>query len=57
VEDHREKSPLVVAPADAAPAAGFFACVECGEHKPLREGQALRDGLACRECMRARMER
>ncbi|MET0404279.1 MAG: zf-TFIIB domain-containing protein [Cystobacter sp.] len=45
---------LFVAPADTAPAAGFFACIECGEHKPLREGQALRDGLACRACMRER---
>lgn len=39
-----------------APPANTFACVECGQHKPLREGQALRDGLACRACMKARME-
>ena len=38
------------------PPANTFACVECGQHKPLREGQALRDGLACRACMKARME-
>ena len=38
------------------PPANTFTCVECGQHKPLREGQALRDGLACRACMKARME-
>ncbi len=65
VEHHREPPrqvppddiALFVAPSDTAPAAGFFACIECGEHKPLREGQALRDGLACRACMKARAER
>jgi Zn-finger nucleic acid-binding protein len=36
--------------------AGTFECVECGKRKPLREGQALRDGLACRSCMKARAE-
>lgn len=66
VEDHRESHretslddlPLISGtPTDMAPAAGFFACIECGTHKPLREGQALRDGLACRTCMKARAER
>ncbi|MFY0565748.1 zf-TFIIB domain-containing protein [Archangium lansingense] len=36
--------------------AGTFKCIECGKRKPLREGQALRDGLACRACMKARVE-
>lgn len=31
-------------------------CIECGQRKLLREGQALRDGLACRACMKARVE-
>ncbi|MDY7229176.1 zf-TFIIB domain-containing protein [Hyalangium rubrum] len=35
---------------------GTFACVVCGKRKPLRQGQALRDGLACRACMKARAE-
>lgn len=30
-----------------------FRCVRCGQLKPLREGQAFREGLACRACMRA----
>ncbi|WP_309890045.1 zf-TFIIB domain-containing protein [Archangium sp.] len=34
--------------------AGTFECIECGQRKPLRQGQALRDGLACRACMKAR---
>lgn len=36
--------------------AGTFECIACGKRKPLREGQALRDGLACRACMKARVE-
>lgn len=27
-----------------------FACVKCGKRFPLREGNALRGGLACRAC-------
>jgi Zn-finger nucleic acid-binding protein len=37
-------------------APGTFACVVCGKRKPVREGQALKDGLACRSCMKARAE-
>ncbi|HEX8821316.1 MAG TPA: zf-TFIIB domain-containing protein [Archangium sp.] len=47
IEDTEEATP------PAAPA-GTFECIECGQYKPLREGQALRDGLACRACMKAR---
>lgn len=42
------------APTEKPP--GTFPCIECGQFKPLREGQALRDGLACRSCMKARAE-
>jgi len=55
VDDHRQRP----RPAEAAieqPPPGTFVCVDCGEPKPLREGQALRDGLACRSCMKARAE-
>jgi Zn-finger nucleic acid-binding protein len=45
---------LEVAPLEEP--AGTFECTECGKRKPLREGQALRDGLACRACMKARLE-
>lgn len=37
-------------------APGTFECVVCHKRKPVREGQALRDGLACRSCMKARAE-
>jgi Zn-finger nucleic acid-binding protein len=37
-------------------APGTFECVVCHKRKPVREGQALRDGLACRPCMRARLQ-
>ncbi|HEX8699414.1 MAG TPA: zf-TFIIB domain-containing protein [Myxococcaceae bacterium] len=37
-------------------APGTFECVVCRKRKPVREGQALRDGLACRPCMRARLQ-
>ena len=37
-------------------APGTFECVVCRKRKPVREGQALRDGLACRSCMQARAE-
>ena len=47
-------SSLEVAP--PVETAGTFECIECGKRKPLREGQALRDGLACRACMKARVE-
>lgn len=52
------KAPEPSAEEEAPPAAapGTFECVECGKRKPLREGQALRDGLACRACMKARAE-
>ncbi|HLM42543.1 MAG TPA: zf-TFIIB domain-containing protein [Myxococcaceae bacterium] len=43
-------------PAQPVDTAGTFECTECGKRKPLREGQALRDGLACRACMKARQE-
>ncbi|WP_375772301.1 zf-TFIIB domain-containing protein [Archangium gephyra] len=43
-------------PAQPVDTAGTFECIECGKRKPLREGQALRDGLACRACMKARQE-
>jgi len=43
-------------PAQPVETAGTFECTECGKRKPLREGQALRDGLACRACMKARQE-
>ncbi|ATB34036.1 zf-TFIIB domain-containing protein [Melittangium boletus] len=33
---------------------GTFGCVLCRQRKSLREGQAFRDGLACRACMDAR---
>ncbi|WNG46098.1 hypothetical protein F0U60_19755 [Archangium minus] len=36
--------------------AGTFECIECGQRKSLREGQALRDGLACRACMKRRAQ-
>lgn len=42
--------------AEPVAAPGTFECIECGKRKPLREGQALRDGLACRTCMKARVE-
>lgn len=48
--------PVPAAPDASEPPPGTFRCVECGRLKPLREGQALRDGLACRVCMRARLE-
>ncbi len=51
--------PVKARPAAAPPplpTPGTFECIECGKRKPLREGQALRDGLACRACMRARAE-
>ena len=38
----------------SAPPPGTFECVLCSEYKPLREGQALLDGLACRTCMKER---
>ncbi|QRK05022.1 zf-TFIIB domain-containing protein [Archangium violaceum] len=55
-EEHEPPSVLVDLE-DEAPteSAGTFECVECGQRKPLREGQALRDGLACRACMKARV--
>jgi hypothetical protein len=28
----------------------------CGKRKQVREGQALKNGLACRSCMKARAE-
>ncbi|HEX8537497.1 MAG TPA: zf-TFIIB domain-containing protein, partial [Cystobacter sp.] len=58
VEDHREHPLLIVAEEEPVvqPAPGTFLCVECGQARPLREGQALRDGLACRACMKARTE-
>ncbi|EPX58186.1 hypothetical protein D187_004223 [Cystobacter fuscus DSM 2262] len=58
VADHREL-PLVVVEEEPIeqPPPGTFLCVECGQARPLREGQALRDGLACRACMKARAER
>jgi Zn-finger nucleic acid-binding protein len=40
------------APATSEQAPSFI-CVQCGQPKPLREGQAFRQGLACRPCMRA----
>jgi len=43
-----------VASAEPVEAPGTFVCVLCEQRKPLREGQALRDGLACRTCMEAR---
>ncbi len=63
-----EPPPLPAARAPAAPRApaqeentpvespGTFECVVCHERKSVREGQALRDGLACRACMKARAE-
>ncbi|WNG27295.1 hypothetical protein F0U62_27220 [Cystobacter fuscus] len=58
VEDHQESRLVVVEeePVEQPPP-GTFLCVECGQARPLREGQALRDGLACRACMKARAER
>lgn len=47
--------PLPPPEAPKASAASFL-CVRCGQQKPLREGQAFRDGLACRPCMRAVLE-
>ncbi len=35
---------------------GTFECVACHKRKPLREGQALGEGLACRPCMRKRLK-
>jgi Zn-finger nucleic acid-binding protein len=47
-----------VAEEESAPidAPGTFECVVCRKRKAVREGQALRDGLACRSCMKARAE-
>jgi Zn-finger nucleic acid-binding protein len=52
------EAPEPAPPEEARPVdtAGTFECVECGQRKPLREGQALREGLACRACMKARAE-
>ncbi len=46
-------APPSFAPPDASELAASFICVQCGQPKPLREGQAFRQGLACRPCMRA----
>ena len=37
-------------------APGTFECVLCHQRKPVREGQALLDGLACRACLEARAD-
>jgi Zn-finger nucleic acid-binding protein len=47
---HPASSEPQEAPAEAA---NTFACIQCGKRVPFREGQAYRDGLACRPCMRA----
>jgi Zn-finger nucleic acid-binding protein len=49
-----QPAPPVEQPAPPVDTAGTFECIECGQRKPLRQGQALRDGLACRACMKAR---
>jgi Zn-finger nucleic acid-binding protein len=54
----RRQKPAPPAPEQAAPqeapeVANTFACVQCGKRVPFREGQAYREGLACRSCMRA----
>jgi Zn-finger nucleic acid-binding protein/DNA-directed RNA polymerase subunit RPC12/RpoP len=50
------KAPVPAPPPQAPEASASFLCVRCGQQKPLREGQAFRDGLACRPCMRAVLE-
>jgi hypothetical protein len=52
-EDPEPPTEQAAAPVDTS---GTFECVECGQRKPLRQGQALRDGLACRACMKARQK-
>jgi len=51
-----DPEPPVEQAAPPVDTAGTFECVECGQRKPLRQGQALRDGLACRSCMKARQK-
>lgn len=48
--------PVAEQEAETDEAPGTFKCVVCRKRKPVREGQALRDGLACRACMKARTE-
>ncbi len=55
-EAPRAPEPAPEAEATPADAPGTFECVVCHKRKPVREGQALRDGLACRACMKARAE-
>ncbi|WP_434391495.1 zf-TFIIB domain-containing protein [Melittangium boletus] len=55
VDEEEEVTPVPsVVVRHEPPEPGTFTCVECGQRKLLREGQALRDGLACRDCMKAR---
>ena len=53
VKEARAEEADEVTPVNAP---GTFECVVCHKRKPVREGQALRDGLACRLCMRARLQ-